>query len=1243
MTKPGGQIIVNQSVTLNPLSSLRALLVIVFLTVAGLAGNYFGLPLFFGVELLFGSIAVLIVVRIYGTVWGMLVAFITVAYTLWLNHNPYMIIIISSEALTVGLLLNRRKENMIVLDGIFWFFIGMPMSGLFFSGLIGMDKTIVILITLKLCVNGIFNALLAELMLSYQPVRKWLETLPGYSRDKQVTLKNILFNLLVAFILFPALIYIFTDNLREERDVDLEIESHAAAVVTQISNQLVFWQKLHLNAVNELARIASESTLQPSPELQMYTEHVKQAFPDFTGMYIGDPSGKSITFSPLTDINGASMVGQSFADRDYFQQVKTTLRPGMSNVIVGRVHYNGTVALTMPVLEGSRFRGFVVGGVDLSYIGRLLNLYTFNKEVQATVLDSKGKIIASTHPDLVAMQSYNRPKGGDVQSISPNSYRWLPPLGGNIHQAMRLQKAIYIRETKLSADIPWTLIVEYSYSPFYAKLLKNNIMDLTGMLVLTMLAFIFANMVSRKLVDPLSSLALLTTDLPGKIFELRGLRWPESQVAELSSLVANIKSMAAILKTNFKELKQRSTAIKASRDGIAILDKDGKYVYLNRAHVKIYGYNSPKELIGKSWRVLFDQAEVKRFETQVLPKLYEVGHWRGEGMGKKLDRSLFPQEISLGLLADGGIVCVVRDITARKQDEQAIWEEKERAQVTLHSIGDAVITTDGHGKVEYLNPVAEELTGWTNDEAKGKPLPQVFCIVNEQTRMPIESPVERCLQEGRIVGLANHTSLIHREGYLFAIEDSASPIRDRDGRIIGAVLVFHDVSDKRNMVQQLTHLAHHDALTNLPNRILFKDRLNLELAHAHRNKEKVAVIFLDLDRFKLVNDMLGHAMGDELLKKVANRLTKCLRESDTVSRLGGDEFTILLPGLALEEDAAKIAQKINESIQKPCLLGGHEFHITTSIGIALYPEDGEDAETLLKHADTAMYRAKEQGGNNFQLFTPAMKTKIMDRLALENSLRHAIKNKEFVVFYQPQVNTVTRQITGMEALVRWQHPYRGLISPGEFIPVAEETGLIVPMGEWVLHTACAQLKAWEEAGFPPVRVTVNISARQFVHQNNLVTTVAQVLKETGLDPRWLELEITESTAMQDVEFTITTLQLLREMGVQIAIDDFGTGYSSLNYLKRFPINTLKIDRSFVADITANQENAAIVSAIIGLGRNLKLNVIAEGVETEAQRVFLKGQDCLEMQGFLFSKPVPAKEFEELLLMEERFYAGRKKE
>ena len=435
--------------------------------------------------------------------------------------------------------------------------------------------------------------------------------------------------------------------------------------------------------------------------------------------------------------------------------------------------------------------------------------------------------------------------------------------------------------------------------------------------------------------------------------------------------------------------------------------------------------------------------------------------------------------------------------------------------------------------------------------------------------------------------------------------------------------------ERRRAEASVKHQASHDVLTDLPNRTLFKDRLTLALAHANRYRNMLAVLFVDLDRFKNIIDTLGPAVGDRLLQGVAERLASCLDEGDTLARLGGDEFVILLPRLQRADKAVKVAQRVLEVLKPVFLFNEHELHITTSIGISLYPYDGADVDTLLKNADTALYRAKEQGRNNYQLYTPAMNARAFERLAMENSLRKALERQQFMLHYQPQVDMPGGKISGMEALVRWRHPDLGLVYPAEFITLAEETGLIVPLGDWVLRTACTQARIWHKAGYPQLTVAVNLSARQFQHQG-LTDTLARVLKETELDPRTLELEITESIAMQNADFTHVVLNHVKEIGVRIAMDDFGTGYSSLSYLRKFPIDTLKIDQSFVRDLTSDPNDAAIANAIIVLAHSLKLKVVAEGVETAEQEAFLKAHHCDKLQGYLYNRPLTVEQFEQLL-------------
>ncbi len=441
--------------------------------------------------------------------------------------------------------------------------------------------------------------------------------------------------------------------------------------------------------------------------------------------------------------------------------------------------------------------------------------------------------------------------------------------------------------------------------------------------------------------------------------------------------------------------------------------------------------------------------------------------------------------------------------------------------------------------------------------------------------------------------------------------------------------LHHDLEERKRVEQSIRHMAHHDALTGLPNRALFRDRLTHAMAQADRYHQKLAVMFLDLDRFKAINDTLGHNVGDQLLKIAAERLRSCVRDCDTVARLGGDEFTVVIEDIIEDHDASAVAQKILDTLSQPFNLYGHEVFISVSVGVTLYPSDDENADNLLRNADSAMYRAKENGRNNFQFYVADMNVKARERLMLESSLRRALDRGEFMLYYQPRVDLLSGRVIGAEALLRWRHPEMGLVSPAEFIPILDETGMIIPVGDWALREACRQNREWQDMGLPPIRVAVNLSVRQFI-QKDLADTIIRALDAAGLSAEHLELEITEDLFLEHNETNIITLARLKSMGIHISIDDFGTGYSSLSYLKRLPIDTLKIDQSFVRDIGTDPDNKAIASAIIAMASSLRLNVLAEGVETDEQLAFLRAQGCNEIQGFSFSHPLPAQEFEQLL-------------
>jgi diguanylate cyclase (GGDEF)-like protein/PAS domain S-box-containing protein len=549
------------------------------------------------------------------------------------------------------------------------------------------------------------------------------------------------------------------------------------------------------------------------------------------------------------------------------------------------------------------------------------------------------------------------------------------------------------------------------------------------------------------------------------------------------------------------------------------------------------------------------------------------------------------------------------------------------------------VLVDQAGDIVLDNEPAEQLFGYRRDELVGQTVERLVPSSRRAVHLRHRDEYARGPRR-RAMGSGPTLSALRKDGSEFPAEISLSPLESQRGLVV--MLAIRDVSARkraeaernhllreRALYAEISRLARQDALTGLPNRMLLSDHLATAIASSRRHGSKLGVVFLDLDRFKHVNDSLGHGAGDGLLQSVAGRLKASVRRTDTVSRQGGDEFVILLSDVRQHEDLEHTALKIMAAISAPHRVAGHELHVTASLGIAVYPDDGGDAETLVKHADTAMYHAKDHGRDNYQFFTPEMNAHVVERRTIEGSLRQALNRREFLLHYQPKIDLATGAMSGAEALIRWRHPERGLVSPQAFVPIAEESGLIVPIGKWVLREACRQARAWQDAGLRPVPVAVNISAIEF-RSKGFVDGVRRILEETRLDPRMLEMELTESVLMHSVASTAEVLRELKAMGVRLAVDDFGTGYSSLSYLMQFPIDALKVDRSFVREIAAESDTSPIITAVIAMGRSLNQRVIAEGVETEGQLAFLQSQHCEEGQGFHFSRPLPAEQFAGLL-------------
>ena len=991
----------------------------------------------------------------------------------------------------------------------------------------------------------------------------------------------VLFGIALLVVLLLLIYQLWSSHREAMHEAEVETRNYAAIFEARLAASL-----RRTDAVLEmLVRTLPMAALEP------------QAVPRYAGWIDATLDLHLLNFEELaalrvTDENGdilytsasATAKRTNLADRSYFQRLRDNPRAGLifSEVLVSRITGRPSVVAAKALVDASgRFRGIVYAVAELEY---------FQKLFQSLDIGEQG-LLAVRRSDDFSLVVRRPPLPGEINKPLPPGSPSLAAIGAGQGEATF--------EFAAAADgvVRIFSIRKLERYPFYvlAALARTDVL---------------AGWYKRALAEGVSGLLLLGL-LAGLLYRLWRSEARESEAhAELT------------------ESEQAFRHLFENMNDSTLLIKDGRFVDCNAATLSLLGYRSKAEFLNRTPADISparqpDGRPSAEKAAEMIAAALQAGYHRFEWLHLRADGAHVPVEVSLTPITLHGEVILHtlwRDIGERQVADQQL---RLLASVFEHS-GEAILITDRDNRILEINRTFSRLTGYSADEVRGRN-PRILSsgrTLPEEYRAMWQAIDEHAYWQGEVWDK-------RKDGSCFPKWLTISAIRGNEGGVDYYIGSFIDISEQKAAEERINHLAHHDPLTGLPNRYKLHGRLIQAIAGARRDGSRLALLFLDMDRFKNINDTLGHHIGDGLLREVAGRLAASVRESDVMARLGGDEFVALLTDVETPA-VGRVADKILKALARPYRVEGHELHSAVSIGIALFPEDGDNVEVLMRNADTAMYHAKAAGRNNVKFFTASMNEAARARHEMEGALHLAIERQEFLLYYQPQVDR-ERKVIGAESLLRWLHPQRGLVLPGEFIALAEETGLILPIGQWVLEAACRQLEVWShDAATHDLQLAVNVSARQF-RQPDFVEQVRGALERSGADPTRLKLELTESLVLDNVGDTIGKMRTIKQFGVGFSLDDFGTGYSSLAYLTRLPLDQLKIDRSFVFNLPDNKNDSIIVQTVITMGRSLGLSVIAEGVEDEAQRAFLESRSCHAYQGFLFSRPLPVGEFEQFLL------------
>ena len=1235
---------------------------------AGAALNLINVPLFFGVDFLFGSALALAPALVFGWFPGLVATAIAALPTLLHWHHPYAIITFGLEGLMLGWLVQRRRERVVEADLAYWALIAAPVTAVIYYFVLGLPPGSVLTLVAKQSLNGVVNAVLCSAWLMFADIDRRLDR--RSARDWP--LRSYLVHVLTLFLIAPVLLSTIWFGNWFFRRVNAEASARASALGVSLTQRLQAWSQEHLAAVETIAGAAGPDMDRPE-RLQQYLQLFHPAFPDFHNLYIADSGATTLAFEPEVNAAGESTLGLNFADRPYFDQARAAMRPFMTSAFVGRGGTTEPITVAVaPIRDPAhRFIGFATGATNLAKLRVDIIEPGLIGGGDVVVVDQLGQVVLSTSPQWQTLSQW---QPATIGSLNPGDGAVTRILATASTTVGSWQQGRFAwRGTEPASQ--WEVIALISLAPYAAQLFQTYTVLMGIALLFILLAVGVSQRFARTFTAPLERLA----DAAGAPTCAAGAsRWlAAGRIAEVNTLSERLQTtltrMEAEAETAQRVAAELRRTLDASIDMIVTISVDGTVRTVNAACTAVLGY--PAAAMPGQPVTDFIHADDWERATKALADVQaELVRSVQLRMLTRDGRTVWAEWNCQYVPAERFVYCVGRDMTERRRSEAA-----------LRFLADvSVLLTSARDNAASLAAVAqlaaERLADWCviatiNPDATIHTLAVGHAdpARAEWGRQVLEHCRVQPEGERRFAALlmAAQLTILDGDGVeslsawlggLSApeVEAAAAPKSmviaplAVGGQTMGAICLLSQQPDRRfgaedlAVAQDLAHrtvlamensrlygelerAAFDDSLTGLPNRFLFLERLAHALARTRRQRSGVAVLFLDLDNFKNVNDSLGHAAGDEVLVTVARRLRQSVRATDTAARLGGDEFMVLLEDLESVSGAVEVAERIHAALRAPCLVSGHEFFLAASIGITYSTTGEEDPEGLMRDVDIAMYQAKNSGKGQSVIFDREMRGEAEQRLSLETSLRRAAERQEWCLHYQPIVDLETRRIAGLEALLRWEHPTRGLVAPAEFIPTLEDTGLIVPVGEWVLAEACRQftLLQRQHAATSPLFISVNVSPRQ-LQAEGFVESVATIIGRSGVSPGDVCLEITEGVLAKHDAVTTSALHGLRGLGVRLVLDDFGVGYSSLSYFRHFPLEALKIDGSFVRGLGASPADTAIVTAVTEFAAQLHLEVVGEGVETADQMDQLRRLGVRWGQGYYFARPLPADEVAGLL-------------